>query len=62
MMYSFVLKKYTRNKVVYSQGDKANYIYIVKEGEFEITRQRKKKAINFKKGMNSLSIYQGFVI
>ena len=56
-MYSFVVKKYTRNKVVYSQGEKANYIYIVKEGEFEITRLRKKKTINIKRGMNSLSIY-----
>ena len=64
MMYSFVLKKYirTRNKVVYSQGDKIRkkgYIatksisyyfdHFVKEGEFEITRQRKKKAINLTK-------------
>lgn len=38
---SFTEKGYCRNQTIYSQGDPAEMIYIVKQGEFEALRTRK---------------------
>ena len=39
---SFTEKNYLRNQNAYTQGDPSNMVYIVKEGEFELIRVRKK--------------------
>lgn len=38
LVYLFGEKKITRNQTLIQQGEDANYIYIVKSGEFEMTR------------------------
>lgn len=42
-MLSFTEKTYQRNQVVYQQDEAANMVYIVKLGEFEVTRMRRKQ-------------------
>jgi CRP-like cAMP-binding protein len=41
LIYSFTEKPFNRNQTVYNQGEPSSNIYIVKEGEFEVTRTRK---------------------
>jgi len=45
-MYSFTLHEYKRNQVVYHQGEKAKMVYLIKKGEFEITRVKKNKTLD----------------
>jgi len=39
VLYSFSEKPFTRNQTVYQQGEDANIIYLVKEGEFEMLQK-----------------------
>ena len=41
LVYQLIPQKYKRNHLVYTQGEKAQYIYIVKDGDFEIFRTQK---------------------
>ena len=43
VVYSFNEVDYGRNQTVYQQGEISAYIYIVKEGEFEVKRERRKR-------------------
>ena len=47
---SFTLNNYKRNQIVYQQGEKAKMVYIIKNGEFEITRVKKNRASDQKDG------------
>ena len=40
-MYSFNIEKFKRNQIVFKQGDIPKAVYIVKEGEFEVTHRQK---------------------
>ena len=40
---SFTEKSFLRYQVVYQQDEEANHVYIVKTGEFEVTRTRKRQ-------------------
>jgi hypothetical protein len=46
--FSYFLKKVTfkRNQYVYKEGDKIDRIYIIKKGEFEISRRLVKETMN----------------
>lgn len=46
LVYAFHLKIFKRNQIVFNQGDKAHFVYIVKEGEFEILRARRKMPLD----------------
>jgi hypothetical protein len=37
--YNFEQRNFIRNQVLYAEGDVVNYIYLIKEGEFEVTRK-----------------------
>eukprot|EP00347_Sterkiella_histriomuscorum_P019194 403342576 len=37
--YSFEEKAFTRNQVVYREGDESSMVYIIKSGEFEVTKK-----------------------
>lgn len=37
--YFFVEKRYVRNQIVFKEGEKLDWLYIVRQGEFEVTRQ-----------------------
>mmetsp|Transcript_34261 Transcript_34261/g.33862 ORF Transcript_34261/g.33862 Transcript_34261/m.33862 type:complete len:107 (-) Transcript_34261:302-622(-) len=41
--YEHEYVKFKRNQVVFHEGDKSNYVYIVKKGEFELTKKIKYK-------------------
>jgi CRP-like cAMP-binding protein len=41
LVYSFSEKTFKRNQTVYNEGEESQTIYVVKEGEFEVTRHRK---------------------
>lgn len=43
IILSFTEKSFLRNQVVYQQDEEANHVYIVKTGEFEVTRTRKRQ-------------------
>jgi len=43
IVYSFNEYYFQRNQTVFHQGDQAQFIYIVKDGEFEVRRERRKK-------------------
>lgn len=59
-MYSFTLREFKRNQVVYHQGEKAKMVYLIKKGEFEITRIKKNR-IEDLKDTNQINMYAGFV-
>lgn len=40
LTYFFKKKDYLRNQIVFREGDYCNYVYIVFNGEFEITRRK----------------------
>lgn len=44
MTYFFTEKQFGINQVVYTQGEPSDFIYIIKEGVFEATRSKIKKA------------------
>lgn len=39
--YSFEQKYFIRKQVVYKEGDKSDWVYLVKSGEFEVTKKLK---------------------
>jgi CRP-like cAMP-binding protein len=41
IIYSFTEKIFNRNQTVYNEGEESEYIYLVKDGEFEVTRKRR---------------------
>jgi CRP-like cAMP-binding protein len=45
MTYFLVEKSFVINQVVYKQDEPSDYIYIIKEGEFEATRIRKSQIL-----------------
>jgi CRP-like cAMP-binding protein len=47
----FNLKTFNRNQIIFNQGDEAKNIYIVAEGDFEVTRKKLKR-----KGDKSIDI------
>ena len=38
IVHSFVLTKFQRKAKVYSQGEDANWVYLVRDGEFQISK------------------------
>ena len=49
MIYFFELQNFKRNHFVYHQGDAATAVYIVVDGDFEITRT--KRSMSYGKGI-----------
>ena len=41
LIYSFTDKSFSRGQIVYNEGENSENIYMVKEGEFEVTRKRR---------------------
>ena len=39
--YVFEQKSFIRNQIIYSEGDACNYVYLVQDGEFEVTKKIK---------------------
>ena len=39
--YVFEQKSFIRNQVIYNEGDACNYVYLVQDGEFEVTKKIK---------------------
>jgi len=39
MHYNFEQRNCIRNQVLYTEGDQVQFIYLIKEGEFEVTRK-----------------------
>lgn len=37
--YSFEERQFIRNQVVYREGDESSMVYIIKQGEFEVTKK-----------------------
>ena len=50
---SFSQEQFARNSVIYTQGQSSEYVYIVQNGEFEISR--KKKTNNDKQILESVA-------
>jgi len=46
LMGHFVLEKTNFGKVVYTQGDKADKVYVIFSGDFEIIRKKQNKMTN----------------
>lgn len=36
------VKKFKKNEIIYKEGDRSNYIYIIKEGEVMLTKEYQK--------------------
>jgi CRP-like cAMP-binding protein len=59
MMYFFELQNFKRNHFVYHQGDAATAVYIVVDGDFEITRT--KRSTSYGKGIFDDERARGYI-
>ncbi|CDW72769.1 UNKNOWN [Stylonychia lemnae] len=51
LQYSFEQRIYKRNQTIYKEGEESNYVYLVKSGEFEVSKRiqfEEKKKLNTK--------------
>lgn len=45
LQYSFEEKMFLRNQIIYREGEESDTVYIIKSGDFEVTKRFKKEQV-----------------